>query len=94
MITKNEIGNIPPQGDINFRERKIEKNHTALLIIDLQKGEYNDVIIKEKPNEQYMCDRIQNVVIPNASKLINSCRENKIEVIYTIVKGRIVYSNL
>ncbi len=47
MITKNEIVNIPPQGDINFRERKIEKNHTALLIIDLQKGEYNDVIIKK-----------------------------------------------
>ena len=30
MITKNEIVNIPPQGDINFRERKIEKNHDKL----------------------------------------------------------------
>ena len=87
MITKNEIVNIPPQGDINFRERKIEKNHTALLIIDLQKGEYNDVIIKKKPNEQFLWDRIQNVVIPNGSKLINSCRQNKIEVIYTIIES-------
>ena len=45
MITKNEIENIPPQGNINFRERKIEKNHTALLIIDLQKGEYKSTTI-------------------------------------------------
>ena len=36
MISKKEIESIPLKGNINFREKKIEKDHTALLIIDLQ----------------------------------------------------------
>ena len=48
MINKNEIANIPQKGNIDFRERKIEKDHTALLIIDLQKGEFNSEIINKK----------------------------------------------
>ena len=48
MISKKEIESIPLKGNINFRERNVEKNHTALLIIDLQKGEFNPEIIKKK----------------------------------------------
>ena len=87
MISKKEIANIPIKGDINFREKSIENDHTALLIIDLQKGEFNPEIIKKKPNEQYMWDRIKDVVIPNGTKLIHACRENKIEVIYTVIES-------
>ena len=41
MISKSEIKNIPLSGNIDFRQRKIEKEHSALLIVDLQKAEYN-----------------------------------------------------
>ena len=39
MISKSEIKNIPLSGNIDFRQRKIEKEHSALLIVDLQKAE-------------------------------------------------------
>ena len=87
MISKNEIANIPQKGNIDFRERKIEKDHTALLIIDLQKGEFNSEIINKKPNEKYMWNRIKDVVIPNGINLIKACRKNKIEVIYTVIES-------
>lgn len=87
MISKKEIESIPLKGNINFREKKIEKDHTALLIIDLQKGEYNAKIIREKPSDKYIWDRIKNIVIPNGTKLIHACRKNKIEVIYTVIES-------
>ena len=34
-----------------------------------------------------MWDRIKDVVIPNGTKLIHACRENKIEVIYTVIES-------
>ena len=41
-MRKSEIDAIPLGGDTSFRERAIEPGKTALLLIDLQKGEYND----------------------------------------------------
>ena len=38
-ISKSEIKNIPLSGNTDFRQRKIEKEHSALLIVDLQKAE-------------------------------------------------------
>ena len=87
MITKEEVANISQKGDINFREKKIEKVHTALLIIDLQKAEYNKKNILDKPDDRYMWDRIANTVIPNGQELINACRKNNIEVIYTVIES-------
>ena len=87
MISKSEIKNIPLSGNIDFRQKKIEKDHSALLIVDLQKAEYNKKNILDKPNDKYMWERIANTVIPNGQKLINSCRENKIEVIYTVIES-------
>ena len=81
------IESIPLKGDIKFREKKIESENTALLIIDVQKGEYNKEFIKNNPNEKYLFDRIKNKVIPNGKKLIESCRNKKIEVIYTVVES-------
>ena len=51
MINKKDISSIPIEGDISFREQKIDKNNTALLIIDLQKGEYNPEIISKISND-------------------------------------------
>ena len=87
MINKKEISSIPIEGDINFREQKIDKNNTALLVIDLQKGEYNPEIISKKPHDKYMWDRINNLVLPNGKKIIDKCRKNKIEVIYTVIES-------
>ena len=87
MINKKDISSIPIGGDISFREQKIDKNNTALLVIDLQKGEYNPEIISKKPHDQYMWDRINNIVLPNGKKIIDKCRQNKVEVIYTVVES-------
>ena len=87
MINKKDISSIPIEGDISFREQKIDKNNTALLIIDLQKGEYNPEIISKKPHDKYMWDRINNLVLPNGKKIIDKCRQNKVEVIYTVVES-------
>ena len=87
MINKQDISSIPIEGDISFREQKIDKNNTALLIIDLQKGEYNPEIISKKPHDKYMWDRIKNIVLPNGKKIIDKCRQNKVEVIYTVVES-------
>ena len=87
MINKQDISSIPIEGDISFREQKIDKNNTALLVIDLQKGEYNPEIISKKPHDKYMWDRINNIVLPNGKKIIDKCRQNKIEVIYTVIES-------
>ena len=87
MINKKDISSIPIEGDISFREQKIDKNNTALLVIDLQKGEYNPEIISKKPHDKYMWDRIKNIVLPNGKKIIDKCRQNKVEVIYTVVES-------
>ena len=87
MINKENISSIPIEGDISFREQKIDKNNTALLVIDLQKGEYNPEIISKKPHDKYMWDRMKNIVLPNGKKIIDKCRQNKVEVIYTVVES-------
>ncbi len=87
MINKNDISSIPIEGDISFREQKIDKNNTALLVIDLQKGEYNPEIISKKPHDKYMWNRINDIVLPNGKKIIDKCRQNKIEVIYTVIES-------
>lgn len=87
MISKKDISSIPIEGDISFREQKIDKNNTALLVIDLQKGEYNPEIISKKPDDKYMWERIKNIVLPNGKKIIDKCRQNKIEVIYTVIES-------
>jgi len=87
VINKKDISSIPIEGDISFREQKIDKNNTALLVIDLQKGEYNPEIISEKPHDKYMWERINNIVLPNGKKIIDKCRQNKIEVIYTVIES-------
>jgi len=87
VINKKDISSIPIEGDTNFREQKIDKNNTALLVIDLQKGEYNPEIISKKPHDKYMWDRINNIVLPNGKKIIDKCRQNKVEVIYTVIES-------
>jgi hypothetical protein len=40
-MQRSEIDAIPLEGAVSFRQRAVEPDRTALLVIDLQKGEYN-----------------------------------------------------
>ena len=82
----SEINALPLEGDVSFRERAIELDRTALLLIDLQKCEYNEAKIKAEPQHAYFFDRMKNLVIPNGQKLIAACRSVGVEVIYTTVE--------
>jgi nicotinamidase-related amidase len=86
-MQRSEINAIPPEGDLSFRERAVEPDRTALLVIDLQKGEYNPDKIAAEPQHSYLFERIREVVIPNGQKLLAACRAAGVEVIYTVVES-------
>lgn len=86
-MRRSEIDAIPVAGDVSFRQRAVEPDRTALLVIDLQKGEYNPEKIAAEPKDAYLFERIRDVVIPNGQKLLDACRAAGIEVIYTVVES-------
>lgn len=85
-MDKSEIQAIPLEGDVSFRQRAVEPNKTALLVVDLQKGEYNDEKTAAEPEHAYLYERIRDVVIPNGQRLLQACRAAGVEVIYTVVE--------
>jgi ureidoacrylate peracid hydrolase len=85
-MQRNEIDTIPPDGDISFRQRAIEPDRAALLVVDLQKGLYVASRIATDPERSYLHDRIENSVIPNGQRLIAACRAAGTEVIYTVIE--------
>ena len=85
-MERSEIDAIPLEGDVSFRQRAVEPARAALLVIDLQKGEYDAERRPENPKGQYMYDRVRDVVIPNGQRLIAACREAGIEVMYTVIE--------
>jgi nicotinamidase-related amidase len=86
-MQRSEIDAIPIEGDVSFRQRAVEPNRTALLVVDLQKGEYNPDKIAAEPRYAYLFERIRDVVIPNGQRLIAACRAAGVEVIYTVVEA-------
>ncbi len=82
----SEIDAIPRDGDISFRQRAIEPDRAALLVIDLQKGLYNGEQMTSDPEQAYLHDCIRNHVIPNGQRLIAACRDAGVEVIYTVIE--------
>ncbi len=85
-MQRDEIDTIPLEGDISFRQRAIEPDRTALLVVDLQKGLYNPSNVGTDPERSYLNDRIKNSVIPNGQRLIAACRAAGTEVIYTVIE--------
>ena len=85
-MQRSEIDAIPLEGDVSFRQRAVEPERTALLVIDLQKGEYNAEKRAQNPNDLYLYDRVRDVVVPNGQRLIAACRSSGIEVIYTVIE--------
>ena len=85
-MRRSEIDAIPLEGDVSFRQRAVEPDRAALLLVDLQKGEYNPEKIEREPDHRYLFDRIRDVVIPNGQRLIAGCRQAGMEVMYTVVE--------
>ncbi len=86
-MQRSEIDAIPLAGDVSFRQRAVEPDKTALLVIDLQKGEYSaDKLANVDPGHRYLLERIRDVVIPNGQKLLAACRAAGVEVVYTVVE--------
>ena len=59
----------PWQATRLFRERAVELDKTALLVVDLQKGEYNENKRKQTPGDAYLWTRLEEVVVPNCQRL-------------------------
>ena len=85
-MERSEIEAIPLEGDVSFRQRAVEPERAALLVVDLQKGEYDAKRPTRNSNGQYLHDRVRDVVIPNGQRLIAACRDAGIEVIYTVIE--------
>ena len=86
-MKRSEIDAIPLPGDVAFRQRAVEPDWTALLVVDLQKGEYNDEKGRAEPEHAYLWNRIRDVVVPNGQRLIAACRQAGVEVMYTVVES-------
>ena len=85
-MLKSEIDAIPLEGDVSFRQRAVELDKAALLVIDLQKGEYNAEKVAAEPEDAYLWERIAQTVVPNGQRLLAACREAGVEVIYTVIE--------
>ena len=85
-MNRSDINAIALEGDTSFRERAVEPERTALLVVDLQNGEYNEDRLRKEPDHTYLFERIRDVVIPNGQRLIAACREAGVELIYTVVE--------
>lgn len=85
-MMRSEIDAIPLEGDLAFRERAIEPDKTAVLVVDLQKGEYNPEKCAAEPGDSYLWERLRDTVIPNGQRLLEACRAAGVEVIYTVVE--------
>jgi nicotinamidase-related amidase len=86
-MQRSEIDAIPRAGDVSVRERAVEPDRATLLVVDLQKGEYNPDKVAAEPDRAYLFERIRDVVIPNGRKLLAACRAARFEVIYTVVEA-------
>jgi nicotinamidase-related amidase len=87
-MQRSEIDAIPIGGDVSFRQRAVEPDKTALLVVDLQKGEYSAAkLAAADPTHRYLLERIRDVVIPNGQKLLAACRAASVEIIYTVVES-------
>ena len=86
-MLRSEIDAIPLAGDVAFRERCVEPDRAALLVVDLQKGEYDPHRVATEPEDAWLWERIAHHVIPNGRRLIAACRACGVEVIYTVIES-------
>ena len=66
------------------RIRPIDPPRTALLVVDVQNATFNDAHEKIRP-EFFAAAR--DIVIPNLRRLVDACRRESVEVIYTVMEN-------
>lgn len=66
------------------RDTPIDPPATALLVVDVQNLEISEPIRRDHP--VFVAD-LEGRVVPNIAKLIASCRQARIEVVYTAVES-------
>ena len=66
------------------RIRPIDPARTALLVVDIQNATFNDAHKKVRP-EFFAVAR--DIVIPNLQRLVDACRRESVEVIYTVMEN-------
>ncbi len=85
-MLRREIEALPMQGDPVFRERAVKPDRACLLVIDLQKGLYNDEKCRAEPHDAFLWDQIETTVNPNGKLLLAACRHADVEVIFTVIE--------
>lgn len=73
------------------RESPLGSGHSGLLVIDMQNlcavrghGQDRD---QPAPQDDPYYSRVEEIVIPNIQALLSACRDNAIEVIYTVIES-------
>ena len=85
-MLRHEIDAIPRDGDVAFRQRAVEPDKTALLVIDVQKGQYNEERCAAEPENAYLWKRLADCVVPNGKRVLAACRERGVEVMFTVIE--------
>jgi nicotinamidase-related amidase len=85
-MLRREIDAIPRDGDVAFRQRAVEPDKTALLVIDVQKGLFNEERCAAEPENAYLWKRLGDYVVPNGKRLLAACRERSVEVMFTVIE--------
>ncbi len=85
-MLRREIDAIPRDGDVAFRQKAVEPDKTALLVIDVQKGLSNEERCAAEPENAYLWKRLGDCVVPNGKRLLAVCRERGVEVMFTVIE--------
>jgi nicotinamidase-related amidase len=72
------------------RQAPIDPDRAALLVVDVQnycarRGEGDFAAPTAK--DEYYLGRVEQVVLPNLARLVRACRENGVEVVYTVIES-------
>ena len=86
-MLRRDIDAIPREGDVAFRQRAVEPDKTALLVIDLQNGLYNEARCAAEPDRAYLWERLAGRVVPNGKRLLAACRARRVEVVFTVIES-------
>ncbi|MHB8071498.1 MAG: cysteine hydrolase family protein [Candidatus Cryosericum sp.] len=73
-----------PEGDY-WEKFKPLKEKTALLIIDVQKHYQNMAVELKNAGNSYLYDRLNEMVIPNAKRLLNFFRDQQMVVTFAAI---------
>lgn len=74
--------------DLTASEFALNRRSTALVLVDLQQGDIklgadSEMAVKYPKIAEYWNGRLEEIVIPNTTRLISHFRQNQMKVIYT-----------